>query len=140
MPGKKKKKKEEEEEERKGRKFDQQQSRAGEGSEQQEQRSRAAGGGDDDYAVSTPQFAALKVRKAWRRHLYMFAFLFILYLGFVFCNVLWMLLQLKEFFCFSFHFSLLQDFFFAAQSFSSFFPLSFFGSPPRDTWRVLQMQ
>jgi len=139
VPGKKRKKKEEEE--RKRRKFDQQQLGAGEGSEQQEQRSRAGGGGggDDDYAVSTPQFAALKVRKAWRRHLYMFAFFFF-FLGFVFCNIFWMLLQLKEFFCFVFHFSALQDFFFAAQSFSSFFPLSFFGSPPRDTWRVLQMQ
>jgi hypothetical protein len=38
-----------------------------------EQRSRAPGGGDDDYDVSTTKFAALKVRKAWRRHLYVFA-------------------------------------------------------------------
>ncbi len=115
----KKKRKKKEEEERKRRKFDQQQSGAGEGSEQQEQRSRAAGAGDDGYAVSAPQFAALKVRKAWRRHLYMFAFFF--FLGFVFCNVFWMLLQLKEFFCFVFHFSLLQDFLLQHRVFPLFF-------------------
>ncbi len=139
MPGKKRKKKEEEE--RKRRKFDQQQSGAGEGSEQQEQRSRAGGGGgDDDYAVSTPQFAALKVRKAWRRHLYMFAVFFFFFSWFCFLQCFLDVVAVEGVLLFRFSFFCLARFFFAAQSFSSFFPLSFFGSPPRDTWRVLQMQ
>jgi hypothetical protein len=70
---KEKKKKKKKKKKERGGSLINKQSGVGEGSEQQEQRSRAPGGGDDDYDVSTTKFAALKVRKAWRRHLYGFA-------------------------------------------------------------------